>query len=297
MDEGGATSPARWQFLGIAGTSDPWFGPRYSAAGAAEYLFTPTGEATDSIPPGRYRVRATRGPAFEAWEREIDLAPGSRSSLRAELTSIGIPDSWIAADLVFSTGRIPSVRCPRPIARGSWSATGCAGRADERFGDFAAESARELTLADPGRSDDAPTSARPDPGAAAVKEALQEGKTVSTNGPFVEFTLDGEEIGGTLRRGPGMVRGHVRVLAPAWIDVRRVLIVVNGVVDSAFMVRGRGDSVRFDEDIELYVRNSGFVQVRVEGDEPIPSASDPPPCRNFIYPGGNIRSGALDCRR
>ena len=98
VDEGGVPSPARWQFLGVAGTSDPWFGPRYSAVGAAEYLFTPTGEATDSIPSGRYRVRATRGPAFEAWEREVSLAPGSRTSLRAELTSIGIPDSWIAAD-------------------------------------------------------------------------------------------------------------------------------------------------------------------------------------------------------
>ncbi len=141
----------------------------------------------------------------------------------------------------------------------------------------------------------APTSARTDPGAAEVKEALQEGKTVSTNGPFVEFTLDGVGIGGTLRRGPGMVRGHVRVLAPAWIDVRRVLIVVNGVVDSAFMVRGRSDSVRFDEDIELYVRNSGFVQVRVEGDEPIPSTTTDPLAVTSIYLGGNIRGGALDC--
>ena len=109
-----------------------------------------------------------------------------------------------------------------------------------------------------------------------MTRALQEGRTVSTNGPFVEFTLDGEGIGDTLRHAPGIVRGHVRVLAPAWIDVRRVLIVVNGVVDSAFMVRGRGDSVRFDEDIELYLRNSGVVQVRVEGDEPIPSTTTHP---------------------
>jgi hypothetical protein len=143
----------------------------------------------------------------------------------------------------------------------SWSA-------DERLGDLPAK-VRELTVADPGRDGGRIYIHADGSGAAAMELALQEGRTVSTNGPFVEFALDGVEIGGTTRRAPGTVRGHVRVLAPAWIDVRRVLIVVNGIVDSVYMVRGNGDSVRFDEDIELFMRNSGFVQVRVEGDEPI----------------------------
>ena len=272
VDDRGTPSPARWQFLGLAGTRDPWFGPRYSAAGAAEYLFTPTGAATASVPPGRYRVRVTRGPAFEAWEREVSLAPGSHSALRAELMSIGIPESWVAADLGVLDRSDPE--CPVSYADRA-SALMCDGVEWSTGERYAADTTgtRELTLADPGR-DGGRTYVRADgSGASEVKRALQEGKTVSTNGPFVDFTLDGEGIGGTLRRGPGMARGHVRVLAPAWIDVRRVLIVVNGVVDSAFMVRGRGDSVRFDEDIELYLKNSGFVHVRVEGDEPIPSTT------------------------
>ena len=275
LDERGARSPARWRFLGVNGTRDPWFGPRYSASGAAEFHFTPGGADTLPVPPGQYRVRVTRGPGFEAWERDVTLAPGSRTALRAELASIGIPDAWIVADLGALDRSHPA--CPVSSADRALTLTcdGIARSADERFDDVAVE-ARELTLADPGRTD-ARTYVRADgSNSAAVKEALQEGKTVSTNGPFVEFTLDGVEIGGTLRRGPGMAKAHVRVLAPAWVDVRRVLIVVNGVVDSAFMVRGRGDSVRFDEDIEVYVKNSGLAQVRVEGDEPIPSSSAPP---------------------
>jgi hypothetical protein len=220
-------------------------------------------------------VRVTRGPGFEAWEDEIVLAPGSRSELRAELASIGIPDAWIAADL----GALDRSHPASPVSSADRArelvCDGIEWYASDQFGRDSTESS-ELTLADPGR-DGRRTYVRADgSGADEMKRALQEGKTVSTNGPFVEFTLDGAEIGGTVRRAPGMAKARVRVLAPEWVDVRRVLIIVNEVVDSVYMVRGRGDSVRFDEDIELYVRNSGFVHVRVEGDEPLPSSAARP---------------------
>ena len=108
--------------------------------------------------------------------------------------------------------------------------------------------------------------------AAEVREALRGGKTLSTNGPFVEFTLEGTSIGGRVRRGPGMARGHLRVLAAGWVDVRRVLVLVNGVVDAVYMVRGREGHLRFDEDIEFYVNESGPVSIRVEGDDPLDAA-------------------------
>jgi hypothetical protein len=276
VDERGAASPARWQFSGRAGTSDPWFGPRYSASGAAEYLFTPTGAAVESVPPGRYRVRATRGPGYEAWEQEIDLAPGSRHSMRAELMSIGIPDSWVAADLGVLDRSAPAAPLSAVDRAGALICDGIVWSGAAQPSLSLAAEARELTLTDPGRAGERTYIHAAGPGEAEVRRALQEGKTVSTNGPFVEFTLDGVEIGGTVRRAPGMVKAHVRVLAPAWVDVRRVLIIVNEVVDSAYMVRGRRGPVRFDEDLELYLKNSGFVQVRVEGDEPLPSSSARP---------------------
>ena len=98
VDTEGGVSPARWELVGIAGTADPWFGPRQSGGGAGNTQFTETGAASVRVPPGRYRVRATRGPAYERWEQEVTLEPGSRTALRAELAAIGVPSEWLLVE-------------------------------------------------------------------------------------------------------------------------------------------------------------------------------------------------------
>lgn len=100
-----------------------------------------------------------------------------------------------------------------------------------------------------------------------VVDAVREGRVMATNGPLIHFTLEGAKVGSTVTRRAGTVRGHIKVLASSWVDVRRVIVCVNGQDDSIFMVRGRDRVVRFDEDIELELRSSSFVLVRVEGDD------------------------------
>lgn len=123
--------------------------------------------------------------------------------------------------------------------------------------------------------------------AAAVVEALARGRVMATNGPFIEFTLEGRPVGSRVTAGSrGVVNGHIRVIAPSWVDVKRVSVFANGVEEAVFMVQGRERAVRFDEDFDLHLKRSGFVVVRVEGEDPldpvVPS-SDRGPLRPLAF--------------
>jgi hypothetical protein len=51
------------------------------------------------VPPGRYRVTATRGPAYQAYTNEVSLKPGEKEDLTAVLSRLDIPAAWVSADL------------------------------------------------------------------------------------------------------------------------------------------------------------------------------------------------------
>jgi hypothetical protein len=110
-----------------------------------------------------------------------------------------------------------------------------------------------------------PSAAPGDP--QALVDALRRGRVVVSYGPFIEFTLEGKAPGSSLLSSTGRVRGHIRVLAPSWVDVRRVTVYVNGVEEIVFMVKGRDRMIRFDEDFEIPLLASAFVMVKAEGEE------------------------------
>ena len=99
-------------------------------------------------------------------------------------------------------------------------------------------------------------------------EGLRLGRVVVSNGPFIDFTLGGIGVGGTLV-SRGTILGHIRVVAPSWVDVKIVRVYVNGREDSSYLLRGRSRTLRFDEDIEVTINSPSFVVVRVEGNEPM----------------------------
>ena len=101
-----------------------------------------------------------------------------------------------------------------------------------------------------------------------VRDALRRGRVVATNGPLIDFTLEGQPVGGRVTLASGnTATGWLRVVAPTWMDVSRVIVTVNGKDDSVYPVHGRDRTVRFEEAIRVRVEGSAFVQVRVEGDE------------------------------
>ena len=99
-------------------------------------------------------------------------------------------------------------------------------------------------------------------------DALRMGRVIVSNGPFIDFTLGGVGVGGTLV-SRGTIRGHIRVVAPSWVDVKTVRVYVNGREDSSYMLRGRDRTLRFDEDIEVTINSPSFVIVRADGNEPM----------------------------
>jgi hypothetical protein len=66
---------------------------------------TPDDPVQVAIPPGRYRVLATRGPEYEVAERSIEVKAGQTVSLEiAPLARVATTPGWIAADLHVHSG-------------------------------------------------------------------------------------------------------------------------------------------------------------------------------------------------
>lgn len=97
--------------------------------------------------------------------------------------------------------------------------------------------------------------------------ALRRGRVVAGYGPFIDLTLEGESVGSTVIHREGKLTGHIRVIAPTWIDVSEVAVIVDGEDQIVFKVRERDREVRFDEDFDVTMHASGFVLVRVTGEE------------------------------
>jgi hypothetical protein len=87
-------------------------------------------------------------------------------------------------------------------------------------------------------------------------------RVVVTNGPFIDFTIDGKPIGATLEKGLGPVTLAIDVRAPAWIDVDRVELIVNGVRAWERPVPPNISPRRFSEKISYeIVRDAWFIVI------------------------------------
>jgi hypothetical protein len=80
----GAPSPGKLTFFGVGQTRDPRFGPRFAAPGANVAL-TVDGTGELPLPPGSYRVIASRGPEYTLGLQEIEVQPGATARAAFEL--------------------------------------------------------------------------------------------------------------------------------------------------------------------------------------------------------------------
>ena len=130
--------PMRLAFLGVDGTPDPSFGDDllgFTVAGrevrrtAGVRNLSLGGTATDPdhvvVPPGRYRVFATRGPEFSATETRLELGPGATVQLEVEpprrlLSTPG----WITSDFHVHAAPSPDTALALPARLASYAAEG-----------------------------------------------------------------------------------------------------------------------------------------------------------------------------
>ncbi len=90
--------PSRLTFFGMEGTSTPDFGPSFLASGAENYVFTATGKGVRTVPPGRYRIYATRGLEYDAAFTEITVPEQKPVRVIFTLKRGLETKGWIGAD-------------------------------------------------------------------------------------------------------------------------------------------------------------------------------------------------------
>jgi hypothetical protein len=90
---------ARLLFHGLGGTVDPNFGPDYRASGAGPIVDSLRGDATPSLPPGRYRIAATKGIEWSIDAKEVDVAPGHRVEVGLALRHVVPTPGTLGCDL------------------------------------------------------------------------------------------------------------------------------------------------------------------------------------------------------
>ena len=91
-------------------------------------------------------------------------------------------------------------------------------------------------------------------------EALRAGKTFATNGPLLEFTLDGRGIGDELRLPEGSHRLEARASLRSIVPVDHFEIVGNGKVVASLPIDGPG--LHSDASREIVIDHSGWYLLR-----------------------------------
>jgi hypothetical protein len=84
VDEGGRASPAKLTFFGLGQTRTPTLGHADHSPGE-NVVLTASGRGTLPLPPGRYRVFASRGPTFTLDEKEIEVTPDAPAQVSFKL--------------------------------------------------------------------------------------------------------------------------------------------------------------------------------------------------------------------
>ncbi len=97
-----------------------------------------------------------------------------------------------------------------------------------------------------------------------VVKAIQAGKAVPTNGPFIELAVGDKGIGDVVNASAGEITVTARVRAASWVKVSRIDFVLNGaVVASEF-----GDNASLREvNKTIAVDRDGWLLVEVSGTE------------------------------
>jgi hypothetical protein len=94
----GANMPCKLTIEGIGTTPDPGFGPAYAAGPARRQATTAGDPVRVLVPPGSYRVTASRGPEYALDVVEVTLAAGAQRSLRLAPSRVVDTHGYLACD-------------------------------------------------------------------------------------------------------------------------------------------------------------------------------------------------------
>ena len=101
--------------------------------------------------------------------------------------------------------------------------------------------------------------------ASTFRDAVRDGRVFFTNGPFVEFWVDGNLPSDVVTNTGGLVDVRVRIQAPDWVVVDTADIIVNGQVVRTLAVPDTGTALRIDTTETLSITDDSWVAVEVRG--------------------------------
>ena len=104
---------------------------------------------------------------------------------------------------------------------------------------------------------------------AALALSLKKGRSFTTNGPLVEFKVNGKYTSGdTLTAKDGRVELWIKVQSAPWIAVDEVRVIVNGERKIIFPVKTAKEVVsKFEDQVSLRVNKDSYFAVEVLGKE------------------------------
>jgi hypothetical protein len=128
--------------------------------------------------------------------------------------------------------------------------------------------------------------------------AIRQGHTFATNGPLLEFSIDGKEAGEEVRLPACGGRVSIRAGMTSIAPVERAEIVSNGKVTETLPLRDNGKSAELTKKVD--VRESGWYTLRVHGTHLVHPVDDPYPFAEtspiYIECGGRPIRSAEDAR-
>ncbi len=101
----------------------------------------------------------------------------------------------------------------------------------------------------------------------SLLQALKKGRSFATNGPLIEFRVNGpSKPGDLLEAKDGKVDIHLEVRSAPWVDVSEVGLILNGQRRVIFPVRAKEtDVLKFEQDISLTLKEDTFICVEAAG--------------------------------
>jgi hypothetical protein len=107
-------------------------------------------------------------------------------------------------------------------------------------------------------------------------ESLKAGRTFATNGPLLDFSLGGQEVGGELKLDAGQAVAPFRVKMRSIVPVDHLEIVCNGAVVQTLSVNSKRDGADVGGTIPL--KESGWCVLRASSDK-----AEYPVLDNYVY--------------
>ena len=98
-------------------------------------------------------------------------------------------------------------------------------------------------------------------------EGVRRGRTFVTNGPILEFRVDGKDMGEEVvleQAGSVQVQGRVR-FDPTWDDIKRLEVIENGLVLRSFPRTGNSSEIQFQ--FEHHVGEASWLAIHAYGNK------------------------------